>query len=455
MASNKVLIDVATAGTSGDMFLSALIDLLGQDDALLPVAASLLIYDPTLRVHITTQSSKGRSGKKLSIVLDKGVQLTPRSLLEVLTAVTEELEMSENAKTFAKKALNEMIQAESRAHETPIDKLHLRELGSVDTILDLVGTAYLLEKADLLGKSKFVATKVAVGSGTIETEHGTIEVPVPVVAEILVAHDVPFHNGSARTEVLTPTGAALLVTLADEFVDSSDGFIVKKQGVGFGTRDLGDVPNAMRIIIGEEAPKTEKPTEKPTKKPMEKAPEKITKKLMEKTAMTPVKVAEERTEILEAWMDEDVVVIETTVDDIDGDTTSTLYDTLVSEGLAYDVMMIPAFCKKNRPCYIVKVIAAKAGLKSVAEILIRHLGAVGVRYTTWQRLTAAKETVACRIEIDGKEFMVRVRVSRGVDGSIVNIRPESDDVIRVSQATGIPVRELKPRIALQGSAITE
>jgi len=455
MASNRVLLDVATAGASGDMFLSALIDLLGQDDALLPVAASLLIYDPTLRVHVTAQSSKGRNGKKLDINLDKGVRLTPKSLIEVITAVCEELEMSETAKAFAKKALNEVIQAESRAHETPIDKLYLEELGSVDTILDIVGTAYLLEKAELLGKSKFVATKVAVGSGMIEMEHGPVEVPVPAVAEILVAHDVPFHTGSAKTEVLTPTGAALLVTLAEEFVDSPEGFIVKRQGVGFGMRDLGDVPNAMRIIIGEEAPKAEKPTEKPWKKPTEKPPEKAAKKPAERTTMTPVKVAEERTEILEAWMDEDVVVIETTVDDIDGDTTGTLYDVLVSEGLAYDVMMIPAFCRKNKPCYIVRAIAAKAGLKSVAEILIRHLGAAGVRYTTWQRLTAAKETVVCRLELDGKEFMVRVKVSRGMDGSIINIRPESDDVIRVSQATGIPIRELKPRIALQASAVTD
>jgi uncharacterized protein (DUF111 family) len=211
----------------------------------------------------------------------------------------------------------------------------------------------------------------------------------------------------------------------------------------------------MRIIIGEEAPRPEKPTEKPTKKPTEKPAEKAARKPAERTVTTPVKMAEARTEILEAWMDEDVVVIETTVDDIDGETAGSLYDVLVSEGLAYDVMMIPAFCKKNRPCYIVKVIAAKAGLKSVAEILIRHLGAPGVRYTTWQRLTAAKETVVCRLEIDGKEFMVRVKVSRGADGGILNIRPESDDVLRVSQATGIPVRELKPRIALQGSAVTE
>jgi uncharacterized protein (DUF111 family) len=165
--------------------------------------------------------------------------------------------------------------------------------------------------------------------------------------------------------------------------------------------------------------------------------------------------AEERTGVLEAWSDEDIVVIETTVDDADGEIVGTLFDTLLSEGLAYDVVMIPAFCKKNRPCFIIKVLAAKAGLKSVAEILMRHLGAMGVRYSTWQRLTAARETVACRLEIDGTEYMVRVRISRGVDGSIINIKPDSDDVVRIAQATGIPVRELKPRIALQSYAITE
>ncbi len=375
--------------------------------------------------------------------------------MEILETVSEELELSETAKGFAKKALTEVLEAESRAHDTPVDKLHLQELGTVDTILDIVGTAYLLEKAELLGKSKFVATKVAVGSGTIETDHGKVEVPVPAVAEILVAHDVPFHNGSAKTEVLTPTGAALLVTLADEFVDSSEGFVAKKIGVGFGTRDLGDVPNAMRIIVGEEVPKAEKPTEKPTRKMVEKIPEKGIKKPVERIATTPVKVAEEKTESLDAWMDEDVLVIEATVEDIDGDIAGTLFDVLVSEGHAYDVMMIPAFCRKNRPCYLVKVIAAKDELKNVAEVLIHHLGAPGVRYTTWQRLTAAKETVVCRLELDGKEFTVHVKVSRGLDGSIINIRPESDDVIKVSRATGISIRELKPRITLQACEVSE
>jgi hypothetical protein len=452
LTSNKVLLDVATAGASGDMFLSALIDLLGQDDALLPVAASLLIYDPTLRVRVVSQYAGDRSGKKLEISRDKGVQLTPKSIMEVMMAVSEELELSEPAKAFAKKALNEILEAESRAHEIPIDKLQLGETGSVDTVLDLVGTAYLLEKAGLLGKYKFVGTRVAVGTGTVATEHGDMEVPVPAVAEILVAHDVPFRTGSATTEVLTPTGAAILVCLAEEYVESSEGFITKSQGVGFGRRDLGGTPNLMRIIIGQQAPPPEKPSKKPVEKPAEKAPG---KKAAPAPTTTPVMAAEERTGVLEAWSDEDIVVIETTVDDADGEIVGTLFDTLLSEGLAYDVVMIPAFCKKNRPCFIIKVLAAKAGLKSVAEILMRHLGAMGVRYSTWQRLTAARETVACRLEIDGTEYMVRVRISRGVDGSIINIKPDSDDVVRIAQATGIPVRELKPRIALQSYAITE
>ncbi|MHA1908124.1 MAG: nickel pincer cofactor biosynthesis protein LarC2, partial [Candidatus Thorarchaeota archaeon] len=124
-------------------------------------------------------------------------------------------------------------------------------------------------------------------------------------------------------------------------------------------------------------------------------------------------------------------------------------------GLAYDVVMIPAYGKKNRPCFVVKVIAAKAGLKSVAEIMIRHLGTLGIRYTEWSRLKAARETVVCSMEIDDQEFMVRVKVSRGSDGSIVNIKPEADDIIEVAKATGIPIRELKPRIVMQARAVTE
>jgi uncharacterized protein (TIGR00299 family) protein len=443
-----VLIDVKTAGTSGDMFLSALVDFLGEDDALLPVAASLLIYDPTLRVRFNTKSEDDESGVHLEVSKASGMRFNPNALIEMLDAVAEELELSPPAKQIAQRALNEILQAESRAHETPIDKLHLHETGSVDTILDLIGTAYLMERAGLLADTKIVATHVAVGSGTIQTEHGPLDVPVPAVAEILVANEVPFIMGEAKTEVLTPTGAALLTTLASEFIESSAGFLVKKQGIGFGSRDLGTVSNRMRVALGEFIDETTATKVRPAKTKRDKK-----KPVTKPTA--PKKKKEDRADMIDSWSADEVIVIETNVDDIDGEVMGTMFDTLLSEGLAYDVVMIPAYGKKNRPAYVVKVIAAKSGLKSIAEIMIKHLGTLGIRYTTWDRLKAARETIVCKMEIEGLEFMVRVKISRGIDGSIINIKPEADDVMKVSKETGIPVRELKPRIAMQAHAITE
>ncbi len=438
MSKSNVLIDVATAGASGDMFLSALIDLIGEDDSLLPMAASLLIYDPTLRVKIQSKTREGRTGKYLEVTLDRGIRLTPSSLREVLNAIAEECELSKLARDFCDKVLNELFQAESRAHDQPLKDLHLHELGSVDTILDIAGTAYLLEKAGLFGTAKFFCTKVAVGTGTIQTEHGKLEVPVPAVAEILVANDIPYVNGPANTEVLTPTGAAILATLIDKFGDPPGEFFPMRQGVGFGSRDLGDIPNMMRIMIGDISPTKKKPPKPAKEKPKKGKPAK-----------------QERIEVLDNWSSDEVVVVETTVDDVDGETMGSLFDILLSEGLAYDVVMIPAFGKKNRPCFIIKVIAAKAGLKGIAEVMMKHLGTLGVRYTTWERLKASRETIVCKMNIDGREFMVRVKVSRAADGSIIAIKPEADDVLTVSKATGIPVRELKPRIAMQAQAVNE
>ncbi|TFG95098.1 DUF111 family protein, partial [Candidatus Thorarchaeota archaeon] len=164
---------------------------------------------------------------------------------------------------------------------------------------------------------------------------------------------------------------------------------------------------------------------------------------------------EERIGGLDEWNADEVVVIETNVDDVEGETLGTLFDTLLEDGLAYDVVIIPAIGKKNRPCYVVKVIAPKTGLKSIAEVLIRQLGTIGIRYSTWERLKAARETLICSLEIDNKEYMVRVKVARTRDGSILSIKPESDDIVRVSRETGIPIRELKPRIAMQAHAVTE
>ncbi|MHA2424761.1 MAG: nickel pincer cofactor biosynthesis protein LarC [Candidatus Thorarchaeota archaeon] len=452
--SKTILIDAETAGASGDMILSALINLIGDDEAIVPVAASLLIYDPALRVRTNQAAHNGLSGTQLDVTMDKGTRFSPDSLLGIIDSVSEELELSKKATKFAKDALNEILKAESRAHDKPIKELHLHETGSVDTILDIVGTAYLLEKAGYLGEAKFLCTKVAVGSGTIQTEHGDLEVPVPAVSEIIVENDIPFVTGEAKTEVLTPTGAALLATMADSFVDSVDDFISEKQGIGFGKRDLGEIANALKISLGVlEVP------DKPEKKP--KAPKKETPSKKEEKPKTPStkkqpkKTREARAEMLDDWNADEVIVIEANVDDTDGEVMGNLFEVLLSEGLAYDVVMIPAYGKKNRPCFIVKVIAAKAGLKSVAEIMIRHLGTLGIRYTEWSRLKAARETVVCSLEIDDVEYMVRVKVSRGADGSIVNIKPEADDIIEVAKATGIPIRELKPRVVMQARAVTE
>jgi len=446
LTKKTVLIDVATAGASGDMFLSALTDLIGEDDALLPVAASLLIYDPSFRLSMESHTHSGITGRQIQITQNTGIRLTPASIMNVLHSVAEEVELSEAGKKIAERALNELLEAESRAHNKPIDELHLHETGTVDTILDIVGTAYLFERTGLLGEAEFLATSVAVGSGTINTEHGPLEVPVPAVAEMLVANDVPYHNGEAKTELLTPTGAALLIAITDKFVDSHDDFVAQNQGFGFGTRDLGKIPNMMSIVIGEtivpeeevSASAKEEPTKKEIKPKKETKPE-----------------PEEKSKAHDGWNEDDVIVIETNVDDVDGETLGTLFDTLLEEGLAYDVTIIPAIGKKNRPCYVIKVIAAKAGLKSIADVMIKNLGTIGIRYSTWQRLKASRETIVCSLEIDGEEYMVRVKVSRSVDGSILSIKPEADDVLRVAKETGIPVRELKPRIAMQAHAVTE
>ncbi|MGY5860052.1 MAG: nickel pincer cofactor biosynthesis protein LarC [Candidatus Thorarchaeota archaeon] len=455
MAKKRVLIDVATAGASGDMFLSALTDLIGEADVLLPVAASLLIYDPSFRLAIGTKEHTGNTGRVLQITRNPTIRLQPPAMMEVLQAVAEEVELSEKAKNFVKDTMTVILQAESRAHNKPIDEIHLHETGSIDTVLDIVGTAYLLERAGLFEDTEIISTRVATGSGIIATEHGDLEVPAPAVAEILVVNDMLFHNGEAKTEVLTPTGAALLAVLASKYVDSVDDFVAQNQGVGFGTRDLGKVPNMMKIIVGEVVVPEEAKSEKPPKETPKAKEPKVEPKAEEKPVKATKPTTEERLDVLDDWNSDEVVVIETNVDDVDGETLGTLFDTLLEEGLAYDVTIIPAFGKKNRPCHVVKVIAPKTGLKSIAEIMIRQLGTIGVRYTTWERLKAARETLVCSLEIDNKEYMVRVKVARTRNGSIISIKPESDDMVRVSRETGIPIRELKPRIAMQAHAINE
>ncbi len=441
-----VLFDVASAGASGDMFLSALIDLIGDDEAILRVAASMLIYDPTLRVNVTPVTVGDTEGKRLDITLDTGVRFEPQAMHEVLKEVATELELSEHGLETAERMLDILFTAESKAHDTPVDELHLHEVGSIDTVLDVVGVVYLLEKAGLLG-AKFISTHVAIGQGSIETEHGAFEVPVPAVAEILVAHDIPFHRSTAQTETLTPTGAAILAALAEDYVDSTEGIELERSGVGFGTRDLGETPNAMHIHICRGTAPAREAAEMTREAEAEGA----------KEAAAPVEApeADRRLETLTGWDTDEVVVLETNVDDVDGETMGTLFDALLDTHGVFDVVAIPAYGKKNRPCLVVKVIASARALAEVPDILVKHLGTIGVRYTTWRRVKATRETVVCRIDVEGKEYMVRVKVSRSADGSVVNVKPEADDVRKVARETGIPTRFLRPMIILQAKAVTE
>ncbi|MFW9769479.1 MAG: nickel pincer cofactor biosynthesis protein LarC [Candidatus Thorarchaeota archaeon] len=434
--------DVSTAGAAGDMFLAALTDLVGEDNVLLPVAASLLIHDPSFRMNVVSHSFSGITGRQLQVTRNAEISLSPFELREVIQSVAEEVELSSKGREVALNGLDVILEAESKAHNIPIDELHLHETGSVDTVLDLVGTAYLLDRLGLFDDTEILSTKVAVGNGKIKTEHGELEVPVPAVAEMLAAHKVPHHNGEAKTEVLTPTGAAILIAIVDKFVDSHDNFVAQNQGFGFGTRSLGKIPNMLSIVIGE------------TVLSEEVAPVQPVEKKKEKPAKEPAET-KEKPDLIDTWNEDEVIVIETNVDDVDGETLGALFDTLLSEGLAYDVTIIPAIGKKNRPCHVVEVIAAKTGLKGIADVMIKSLGTTGIRYTTWKRLKAVRETIVCSLEIDGQDYMVRVKVSRSADGSILNIKPEAEDVFRVSKETGIPVRELKPRIALQAHAVTE
>ena len=158
MGKKDILFDVSTAGASGDMFLSALISLLDDEDVFVPVAASLLIYDPSLRVKVHTESAGDLSGKRVEVTQDSRVRLTPDTLSEVLTVVSEELELSTKATSLSRKALNVLLKAESEAHKTPISEVHLHELGTVDTIMDICGMMYLLEKANLLENINLLPT---------------------------------------------------------------------------------------------------------------------------------------------------------------------------------------------------------------------------------------------------------------------------------------------------------
>ena len=226
-------------GISGDMTLATLLNL-GVPEEIFLEELSKLNLDDEFDIKIISKIENGIKGTNVDIIIKE--ENAHRHLVDIFSII-DNSRLNENVKGMAKRIFMVIGEAEAKVHGTTIDKIHFHEVGAIDSIVDIVGVSILI---DLLCVDKIYASTVPVGSGFVKCDHGIMPVPAPATLEIL--KDVPIKLNSVKGECTTPTGAAIVKTLCEEFIDTLE-FEPKQIGYGVGHKKF-ELPNILRSVLG-------------------------------------------------------------------------------------------------------------------------------------------------------------------------------------------------------------
>lgn len=400
------------AGISGDMTLDALVDLGVDQDRLCAELAKLGVHG--WRLDFVRDERCGISG--IRAIVDIGAhndddhhheahghgnheheehhrehahddhhEHAHNSWKDIRTLILSS-ELSDGVKKRALDIFARIAEAEAKVHGRSVDEVMFHEVGAIDSIVDVVGAAICLE---MLSPDRITASAIELGGGTVRCAHGVLPVPVPAPATLILCQGLPVKTGGYQKEMTTPTGAAILASCVDEFVDTAD-FTEIRTGYGIGTRKM-ERPNVLRVSLREEKSRANR-----------------------ETGGMP-------------WNTEELVMIEANIDDMTGESFGFLMERLLENG-ALDVTMTPCVMKKSRPGTVVGVLARINRLDALRRILFTQSTTIGFRETTVRRISLERREdvlsgkfgkAGCkRAILDGKdikekiEFEDRARVAR-------------------------------------------
>jgi uncharacterized protein (TIGR00299 family) protein len=369
------------SGISGDMLVGAFLDAGLPFADLQKALGSLPLPGYTLGAVRTQKNQIYGTRFIVTVQMEKQVHRRLRDIKDMIqSAGLSRWVKQKSTETFEKIALEE-----SKIHDCPVEEVHFHEVGAADSIIDIVGTLY---GAEHLGIASFCASALPLGSGFVDTRHGRIPLPAPATLALLKG--VPVHDSGLKRELVTPTGAGLVRTLAKSFGPMPP-MVMEKIGYGAGSRDLPDRPNLLRVIIGEEA-------------------------------------LEERMET--------VAVLEANLDDTNPEWLSFLMDRLFEAG-ALDVVFCPVQMKKNRPGILVQVIGKPHQQDDLMRVLFRESTTLGVRFRYSQRKVLERSSA----ELDSPWGPMRVKKVLQPDGSSF-IYPEYEVCRKTALEKGVPLKEI-------------
>ena len=390
----KTLYFDCSSGISGNMTLGALTEIVGDEEYLINELKKLNVDG--YHIEISKKVKNGITGTYVDVILENEHHHHhdnhteehhhhhhEHRNLDDVNKIIDNSALDEKVKELAKKIFIRVAKAESKVHNKPLEEVHFHEVGAIDSIIDIVGTAILINK---INPDKIISSIVNDGYGFIECAHGTMSVPVPATSEIFADSNVRFRQIDVDTELVTPTGAAIIAELAEEFT-TLPAMVTEKIGWGTGSKDL-KIPNVLKVYYGE----IEKPKE-------------------------------------------DFVVMETNIDDCGGELFGYTQELLFQNG-ALDVFFTPIYMKKNRPAYRMTVACRRKDMFKLQNIIFRETTTIGMRYRFEYRTELEREM----IEIETKYG--KIKAKKVTNNGETYIYPEYETIKEIALKNNIPLKEM-------------
>ena len=406
MSNNILVIDPSVAGISGDMLLSASIDLGANEESTIQTILSIKNYFTgckKLEVNFSNVIKNGFRAKKINMEIEEttinhNVTTLTRNFNECLSSIT----ISSKAREFAENSFRKLIDVESFIHGVKNEDVHLHETASIDTFVDIIGTAFAMDNLKLFDINEIITTPVAIGRGDIKFSHGNFTAPSPAVLELAKENQLLIKGGPSNYEAATPTGMAMLAALTNNSQESYPVIKPDLIGIGAGTYSAKEFPNILRIIIGEKS------------------------KLIQ----------------------EQIVMLETNIDDITGEELAYAIDKINAEG-ALDVSVLPIYGKKGRPAYILRAITNHNMKEYISNLIMQETGTLGIRIIPTSRYIQNREIINVNIEIKNNIEKLDIKVVKSESGDIISFKPEFEQMKKLALDYSMNFRELNQDIRNQ------
>lgn len=336
--------------------------------------------------------------------------------IKEITYIIEHSAMTENAKKIALRIFEILAEAESKAHNVPVDQVHFHEVGAVDSIVDIVSVAVCLDDLDV---TEVIVPVLCEGRGTVRCQHGILPIPVPAVANIVSANHLYLKMTEVEGELVTPTGAAIVaaVKTKDKLPET---FEIQKIGIGAGKRQY-ECPGILRAMIISQSAETDEAKAQ-------------TEEVKNPEIRNNSKAENQETK-------DTIIKMETNIDDCSGEVLGFVMERLMKAG-ARDVHYVPVFMKKNRPAWVLNVICKEEDMEMLQNIIFEETTTIGIRYSRMERTILPRETRT--LSTPWGEVQVKVCTLNGKE----QLYPEYESVAQLSREKEIPFTEIYRYIVL-------